>query len=192
MRIAIPAEGPDLCARVGDRLGLSSHLLVIDLDSKDVVVHPSPMDSGRGSGMQLVALVIEKKSNVVLTGWCSPIAEKYLSAHGVRVVTGLSGTVAEVLDRFENENTIERHTGLENLSPLSWETGRREMASAVRAAFNQIINMLPVMTGVVFLIGLFNTFVSRDFLISFSTLLMGLFPSIIVHLSIEANERSRK
>ena len=35
MKVAIPSEGPDLDARVGDRLGLSPYLLIVDLESKD-------------------------------------------------------------------------------------------------------------------------------------------------------------
>lgn len=167
MKVAIPAEGPDLGARVGERLGLSSHLLIIDLESKDVVVHLSPRDLGRGSGMQLVALIIEKKSDVVLTGWCSPIAERYLSAYGIKVVTGISGTVEEVLGRIENKDDKGMLTGLENLTPEAWRITRRDVKSAVRIAFSQMTNLLPVMTGVVFLLGLFSTFVSGDFLISF-------------------------
>ena len=167
MKIAIPAEGPDLNARVGDRLGLSSHVLIIDLDSKDVAVHLSPRDSGRGSGMQLVALIIETKSDVVLTGWCSPTAEKYLSAHGIRVVTGISGTTEEVLDRIKNKDEIFRLAGFENSTPKTWKLARRDVETAIRTAFNQIRNLLPVMTGVVFLTGLFSTFVSSDILTSF-------------------------
>ena len=117
--------------------------------------------------MQLVALIIEKKSDVVLTGWCSPIAEKYLSAYGVKVVTGISGTVEEVLGRIKNKDKAVRITGLENLVPETWKLTRSDVESAVRIAFNQIRNLFPVMMGVVFLVGLFSTFISREFLTSF-------------------------
>ena len=167
MKIAIPAVGPDLDSGVSDRLGLSSHLLIVDLESKHFEVLRSPRDSDRGSGMQLVALIIAKKSDVVLTGWCSPTAERYLSAHSVRVVTGISGTVAGVLSRFGSEDAIRRITGFEDLRPVAWKIDSREVVPAVRSAFNQIRNLLPVMIGVVFLVGLFSTFVSRDFVTSF-------------------------
>jgi predicted Fe-Mo cluster-binding NifX family protein len=167
MKAAIPAEGPDLDARVGDRLGLSSYLLIVNLESKHFEVLPSPRDSGSGAGMQVVALIIAKKSDVVLTGWCSPIAERYLSAHGVRVLTGISGTVAEVLGTIGSEDETRRITGFEDLAPVAWKIDRSDVAPAVRIAFNQIRNLLPVVTGVVFLVGLFNTFVSKGFLTSF-------------------------
>ncbi|MBU2498667.1 MAG: hypothetical protein KKE57_07200 [Proteobacteria bacterium] len=165
MKVAVPAEGPDLDAKVGDRLGLSSYLLVVDLESKDFEAIRSPRDSGSGAGMQVVALIIAKKSNVVLTGWCSPTADKYLTAHGVKIVTGMSGTVGEALESFE-KNLKKRIEKFEDLAPMAWKIDRRVAAQAVRSASNQIKSLLPVMMGVVFLVGLFSAFISEDFLAS--------------------------
>jgi predicted Fe-Mo cluster-binding NifX family protein len=167
LKVAVCAEGPDLDARVGHRLGLSSYLLIVDLESKHFEVIRSPRDSGSGAGMQVVALIIAKKSDVVLTHWCSPIAERYLSAHGVRVMTGISGRVAEVLGRIGSEDVTRRITGFEDLAPVAWKIDRSDVAPAVRIAFNQIRSLLPVVTGVVFLVGLFSAFVSKGFLTSF-------------------------
>ncbi|MBW2065100.1 MAG: hypothetical protein JRJ03_09220 [Deltaproteobacteria bacterium] len=36
MKYAVPAEGPDLDAKVSDRLGASSYLLVVDLELSPV------------------------------------------------------------------------------------------------------------------------------------------------------------
>jgi len=165
LKVAVPAEGPDLDAKVGDRLGLSSYLLVVDLESKDFEAIRSPRDSGSGAGMQVVALIIAKKSNVVLTGWCSPTADKYLTAHGVKIVTGMSGTVGEALESFE-KNLKKRIEKFEDLAPMAWKIDRRVAAQAVRSASNQIKSLLPVMMGVVFLVGLFSAFISEDFLAS--------------------------
>jgi hypothetical protein len=57
LKVAIPAEGRDLDAKVGDRLGLSSHLLVIDMESKDFEAYRSPRASGSGAMMGVVFLV---------------------------------------------------------------------------------------------------------------------------------------
>jgi predicted Fe-Mo cluster-binding NifX family protein len=100
LKIAVPSDGADFDAKVGDRLGLSPYLLIVDPESRDFEVVRSPRESGSGAGMQMVALIIAKRCNVLLAKWCSPTAEKYLSAHGVGIVTGMSGTVAEVLEKF--------------------------------------------------------------------------------------------
>ena len=166
MRIAVPAEGPDLHARVSARLGLSPYLLIVDLESKHFEALRSPRDSGSGAGMQVVALIIAKKSNVLLTDWCSPTAEKYLSAYGVEIVAGMSGTVAKVLEKFQKDPKS-RIENPEGLAPAAWKIERRDVASAVRNASNQIKNLLPVVIGVIFLVGLFSAFLSKDFLTSF-------------------------
>jgi hypothetical protein len=115
--------------------------------------------------MHVVALIIAKKSNVVLTDWCSPIAERYLSAHGVKVVSFIGGTVEEVLLKFQTglKTSIEE---FQDLAPKACKIDRRVAVRSVRTAFNQIISLLPVMTGVVFLLGLFSAFISKGFLAS--------------------------
>ena len=166
MKVAVPSESPDFDAKVGDRLGLSTYLLVVDLESRDFEAVRTPRDSGSGAGMMVVALIIAKKSNVVLTKWCSPTAERYLSAHGVGVVTGISGTVAEALEKCERENLKRQMEKFEDLAPIAWKIDRRVAEQAVRSALNQIKNLLPIMIGVVFLVGLYSAFISEEFLAS--------------------------
>jgi predicted Fe-Mo cluster-binding NifX family protein len=166
LKVAIPAEGPDFNARVSDRLGLSPYLLIVDLESKDFEALRSPRDSCSGAGMQVVALIIAKKSNVLLTKWCSPAADKYLSAYGVGIVTDMSGTVAEALEKFERENLRRQIEKIEDLPPIARKIDRRVAAKAVWSASNQIKNLLPVMMGVIFLVGLFSAFISQEFLAS--------------------------
>jgi predicted Fe-Mo cluster-binding NifX family protein len=166
LKVAIPSEGPDLGAKVGDRLGLASYLIVVDLESNDFEAIRNPRDVGSGAGMEVVALIIAKKSNVLLTKWCSPLAEKYLSVNGVRIVAGMSGTVAEVLEKFHKE-LKDRIGDLNDSTPAPWKIDRGDVARAVRSGSNQIKNLFPVLAGVVFLVGLFNAFIPKDFLVSF-------------------------
>ena len=137
MKVAVPAEGPNFNAIVSDRLGLSPYLFIVNLESKEFEILRSPRDSGgSGTGMQMVALIIAKKSNVILTDWCSSVAEKYLSAHGVDIVTGMSGTVAEVLEKFEKNLKIQEEK-VQDLAPLVKKIDRRVMAQAISACFSQ-------------------------------------------------------
>jgi predicted Fe-Mo cluster-binding NifX family protein len=165
MKIAVSAEGPELNARVSNRMGLSPYLLIVDLASRHFEALPIPRVSGQGAGMQVVAMIIAKKSNVLLTEWCSPTAEKYLSAHGVRIVTRIHGTVAEVLDQFESDD-LQREKESWEFAPSPWKLDRRAVGQAVRSASNQIKNLLSVMISVVFLTGLFSAFASEAFLAS--------------------------
>jgi len=168
LKVAVPAEGAHLDAKVGDRLGLSSHLLVIDLESKNLEAYPRPRASGSGAGMEMVALIIAKKCNFLLTGWCSPTAEKYLSAYGVGIVTGISGTVAEALDKFEREHPKAQQAEKPAEPPLNaFRIDCRVLALAVRNASRQISSFLPVMIGVILLMGLFSAFISEELILSF-------------------------
>jgi predicted Fe-Mo cluster-binding NifX family protein len=163
-KVAVPSEGPDLDAKASDRMGLASYLLLVDLESKKFEAIRTPRHSGSGTGMQVVALIIAKKCDVVISKWCSPTAEKYLSAHGVRIVTGMSGTVAEVLDSFERENLDALMGGPHDFERFSWRVDGRAAMVALRIASHQIKSLLPVMISVIFLIGLFSEFLSGAFL----------------------------
>ena len=166
MKVAVSAVGPDLDSKAGERLGLASYFLLVDLKSKDFEALQSPRDFGKGAGLQVVALLIAKKCDAVLTGWCNPVAERYLSDHGVRVVTGMSGTVKEVLDKFERENLKGDRELPDDLDSFSWKISRIATWQAIRSAFHQIGNLLPVMISVVFLVGLFNTFITKEVLLA--------------------------
>ena len=101
MKIAISAEGTDLGARVADRFGTSQYLVIVDLGSNDVEAVPNPGASGqRGAGVQAVVLAITKGVKAVLTGYCSPAMQRQLSASGIEVLAGLSGTIGEVVEKY--------------------------------------------------------------------------------------------
>jgi predicted Fe-Mo cluster-binding NifX family protein len=57
---------------------------------------------GEGAGIQSARLVAERGVKVVLTGNVGPNAHQALSAAGIEVVVGCSGTVAEAVERFKS------------------------------------------------------------------------------------------
>jgi predicted Fe-Mo cluster-binding NifX family protein len=160
LKIAIAAEGPDLKARVGNRLGTSRYVIVVDLSTTTVEAVPNPSVSGQGgSGMQVVAVAISKKVNTVLTGYCNPTAQSYLKANGIEVLTGIGGTVTEAVEQFKRGH-------LQNyVKPLgesgSLRTGLT-LSHALRNSCKQFVNLMPIMVGVMLLVGLFNAFVSKE------------------------------
>ena len=167
MKIAISAEGPDLDARVGDKFGTSKYLLIIDLDSGDLEATPNPGASGqRGAGMQAVVLAISRDIQAVLTGYCSPAVRSHLAASGIEVLGGLTGTVGEVVESFK-KGDLREHIKAE----IASESGkgrfdRAALVQALRSSGNQFSALLPILIGVVLLIGLFNVLISKDVLAS--------------------------
>ncbi len=165
MRIAISSDKPDLEARVGSRLGTSKYLMVVDLRTMAVEAVPYPGESGQGAGgIRAVVLAISKNIDAVLTGYCSPTAEKYLSANGIEVLTGVSGTVAEAVQQYK-KGDLQRRMGVVRKSESGGaKIDRRTLFLALKNSSNQFINLLPIMVGVVLLIGLFNAFASKELL----------------------------
>ncbi len=53
-------------------------------------------------GIQAAQLMAQKRVKAVLTGNCGPNAHQTLSAAGIDVVVGCSGTVSEVVERFKS------------------------------------------------------------------------------------------
>ena len=167
MKIAIPADKPDLEAKVGTRLGTSQYLVIVDLKTMAFEAVTGPAASGQSiSGIEVVVLAISKKVNAVLTGYCNPTAEKYLSASGIEVLTGVSGTVSEVVERYKNGDLL-KDMGVEQESESRrTRFDRPTLFHALKASFNQFVNLLPILVGVFLLIGLFNAFVSKELISS--------------------------
>jgi predicted Fe-Mo cluster-binding NifX family protein len=165
LRIAISSDKPDLEARVGSRWGTSKYLMIVDLRTMAVESLPNSGASGQGGGgIQAVVLAISKKVDAVLTGYCSPTAEKYLTANGIEVLTGVSGTVAEVVRQYK-KGDLQKHIGVVR-KPESGGASidRLTLFHALKTSSNQFINLLPMLVGVVLLIGLFNAFASKELL----------------------------
>ena len=167
MRIAISADGRDLEARVGDRFGLSQYLVIVDLETMAFEAVPNPGASGqRGTGIQAVVLAISKNVNAVLTGYMSQTAKRHLSANGIEVLTGICGTVAEVLEKYK-KGDLQKHMGVVS-KPESRgaKIDKVALVHAFRNSANQFANLLPILVGVVLLIGIFNAFVSKELISS--------------------------
>ena len=111
--------------------------------------------------MQAVVIAISKEVDSVLTGHCSPAAMKYLADNGIHVETGVKGTVAEAVEQYMKKL----------IAVPSWSDEEHDLAGAallhtLKISGMQIVNLLPIFVGVVLLIGLFNTFISKALLSS--------------------------
>jgi predicted Fe-Mo cluster-binding NifX family protein len=167
MKIAIAADGMDLSAEVGHKLGASQYLIIVDLDSGDFEAVPNPGASGqRGAGMQAVVLAISRDVKAVLTGYCSPAVQKQFKANGIEVLVGVSGVVRDVIEKYK-EVGLKQRTEVEGESRSRGnKINKSALVHATGGTARQFTNMMPVLVGVVLFIGLFNAFISKDFLAS--------------------------
>ncbi len=167
MKIAIPASAPNLDARVESRLGTAPYLIVIDMETRafESVKGPSA-SSGPGSGIQSITLILGMGAKTILTGYISPDIARTLRQNGIQVVTSVSGSVRNAVDAYNRGEFSPK----DNTSRLSIEdkagSEKPNWHNALQKTAKQFIGMLPVLMGVILLVGLLNGFLPKSLLLS--------------------------
>jgi predicted Fe-Mo cluster-binding NifX family protein len=130
--------------------------MIIDTETMAFEVVPNPGTTGQG-GMQAVAVAIDRKVDTVLTGYCSPRGEDYLSANHINLLTGIEGTIGEVIERYQDGDYDTTRPG-ETDNRIS----RDKFIHALKSSGEQIFKIMPIIVGVILLIGLFQVFVTKE------------------------------
>ena len=101
MKIAVSAAGPSLDSQVDPRFGRCQYLLIVDSESLDfeAVENRAVMAPG-GAGIQAAELMVSMGVDAVITGDCGPNAYQVLSAAGIAVFVGASGSVRQAIDAY--------------------------------------------------------------------------------------------
>ena len=120
MKLAITAKGKDLEAEIDPRFGRCQYFLIVDPETMEfeALENESAMAMG-GAGPQASQLISHKGAKVVLTGNVGPNAFQALNAAGIKVMTGASGTVKDMVERYKsgeleetNAASVGSHSGL--------------------------------------------------------------------------------
>jgi len=102
MKIAVSATAPDLDALVDPRFGRAPYFIIVDPDSMQFeTMENSSASAPGGTGISVAQAIVGKGVQVVLTGSCGPNAYEVLSAAGVQIITGVSGTVRDAVLSFK-------------------------------------------------------------------------------------------
>jgi len=169
MKIAVSAQQPTLQSPVGQRLGTSAYLIFLDTRTMTFEAVPNPAAADqRTFGLQAVVLAIDRQVDALLTGYCSPMAIRYLSESGIKVATGLTGTVADAVAEYRQQLLA---TPVDNAGTTIAVDRPGDSTAALAEAFKksarQFASLLPILVAVVLVVGLFNTFLSKKLLSSF-------------------------
>ena len=101
MKVAASSTGMDLDSQIDPRFGRCACFLIVETDdmSFEAVDNKSISLSG-GAGIQAAQFVASKGVTAVITGNCGPNAVRTLSAAGIELFVGQTGTVRQALERY--------------------------------------------------------------------------------------------
>jgi len=101
MKVAVSASSPGLENPVDPRFGRCPYFLVVDTETMEFEAVENPyLGASGGAGIQAAQLVAGKNVDAVLTGSCGPNAFQTLTAAGIKVIVGVSGTVSEAVRSY--------------------------------------------------------------------------------------------
>ncbi|WP_347489437.1 NifB/NifX family molybdenum-iron cluster-binding protein [Desulfoscipio sp. XC116] len=103
MRIAVSAAGSEVSAPAEERFGRCAYFLVFNEQGElQEVIDNQGSASAGGAGIRTTQLLLSNKIDVVLTGRVGPNAMSALSSGGMAVYAGVSGTVAETMEKYKD------------------------------------------------------------------------------------------
>jgi predicted Fe-Mo cluster-binding NifX family protein len=120
VKICVTASGNNLDASIDPRFGRATYLAIVDSESMafETILNAAAGAMG-GAGIQAAQALAKKGVDVLITGNVGPNAFQALSATGIKIVTGASGTVREVVEKYKRGElsetgapTVKGHFGM--------------------------------------------------------------------------------
>ncbi|MGB9833050.1 MAG: NifB/NifX family molybdenum-iron cluster-binding protein, partial [Caldisericum exile] len=102
MIVAITSSGNTLDSIVDPRFGRCPYFIIVDTDTMQFkVIENSGMGRQGGAGVNAAQLLVDEGVQVLISGNVGPNAEQALKSGGIRIITGVSGTVKEVIEKLK-------------------------------------------------------------------------------------------
>ena len=120
MKVAVSSTGKNLDSAIDPRFGRCAYFLIVETDDMGFEVFDNQSIAlGGGAGIQSAQFIVSKGAMALLTGNCGPNAMSALSAAGVKVILGQTGTVREAVERYKkgelpsaSEPNVKPHYGM--------------------------------------------------------------------------------
>ncbi|MCF8010366.1 MAG: NifB/NifX family molybdenum-iron cluster-binding protein [Clostridiales bacterium] len=122
MKIAICSTGSDLNSSTDPRFGRCPYFVLVDEKGNHLqTLENESQNSPHGAGISTAQFMINNGVSTVLAGKIGPKAIQPLLSAGIDIYTGISGSVNQALQSY-NENKLSR-TNNANASPHSGSGG---------------------------------------------------------------------
>jgi predicted Fe-Mo cluster-binding NifX family protein len=103
MKICVSASSNNLDANVDSRFGRCPYFIIVDSDTMEYeVIENKSTNAAHGAGIQAAQTVANMDVKVIITGNVGPNAFNVLSASGIKIVTGVSSSVKESVEKYKN------------------------------------------------------------------------------------------
>ena len=121
MKICITSTGPTLDSRIDPRFGRCQYFIIVDPDTLSFEAAENPnLGAAGGAGIQAAQFISNTGVEAVITGQVGPNAFTTLQAAGIKILTGGSGTVEEVVEKYKKGHlssspqgpTVQAHFGM--------------------------------------------------------------------------------
>ncbi len=111
MKVCITSTGDNLDSGLDSRFGRCQYFIIVDTETFEFEVIQNPnIDAMGGAGIQSGQLIASKQVKAILTGNVGPNAFRILQAAGIEVITGASGSIKEVIEKY-NKGELEKMEG---------------------------------------------------------------------------------
>ena len=101
MKVAVSATEKDLDALLDPLFGRCAFFIIVDTDDMGFEAFDNPnIALQEEAGIQSAHFVASKGAEVVMTGHCGPNAVQELTKEGIKIITGVMGTVRQVVDTY--------------------------------------------------------------------------------------------
>jgi len=102
MKICVTSQEDNLDSQVDQRFGRCQYFVIADTETLEFEAIKNPnIEAMGGAGVQSGQFVAGKQVKAVLTGNVGPNAFQTLKAAGIDVITGVSGSVKEAIEKYK-------------------------------------------------------------------------------------------
>lgn len=120
LKVCVTAFERNLEAQLDPRFGRCKYFIIIDPETLEFeAIENVAANALHGAGVQAAQIVISKGVEAIITGSIGPNAYQVLTAAGIRVITGVTGSIREVIERYRKGDlqsvtapTVPAHYGM--------------------------------------------------------------------------------